>query len=471
MKNNNKIYSFFIVLALLFWNPLSFYFFYGDNNVFQITELHILFWLVFVIGLLNLYLLTRNKVNGSIKNLIFTLSITGILAAFLVIINSLTGLYFKRLTGVNPDLDRIKKNGIIFEPNTKARYQTVEYNHLSSINSIGLRDREITIDKGEKYRILCVGDSWTFGWGVNIDNSWPKQLEQYFLKLNLPDIDIEVINAGGPGLHTKGYRHILANAVPLLKPDLVLVGILQLDDLAQLGNYLQQEIERKSQPKKKETPKIEQKEKINILNAFVKASIGNILSLIPKEIQIKPVWELAAKEKINNFNELQKLRFSNLADTVQQLFKTANLNPSLMIHYLDSPDDNMIYNTPNHPTTKIAINEMIKDVEILKAICMQNNAQLVFVNMPMNYFTNHRVIRTSNDTLTAYLTNHNKIDSIYSAIARLNTLSYIELTSHFNGLMDKEKFFFLFDGHPNENGYSEIAKYIGNQLVEQQLLY
>src|SRR5262245_60035299 len=46
-------------------------------------------------------------------------------------------------------------------------------------NGLGFRDHEFTVDKrpGE-YRILAVGDSFTIGSGVALDDTWPQVLER-----------------------------------------------------------------------------------------------------------------------------------------------------------------------------------------------------------------------------------------------------------------------------------------------------
>jgi len=36
---------------------------------------------------------------------------------------------------------------------------------------------------------LCFGDSWTYGWGVNVENSWPKKLEQYLLANGFENVE------------------------------------------------------------------------------------------------------------------------------------------------------------------------------------------------------------------------------------------------------------------------------------------
>ncbi len=76
-------------------------------------------------------------------------------------------------------------------------------------------------------------------------------------------------------------------------------------------------------------------------------------------------------------------------------------------------------------------------------------------------------IRTPSDILNSYFEKNNNIDSIYRSIANTNNLPYIELTNHFIGLQNKSEYLFKYDGHPNEKGYEEIAKYIGRQLIEK----
>ena len=49
-------------------------------------------------------------------------------------------------------------------------------------NSIGLRSPEIRQNKPD-LRIVCLGDSVTFGWGVPEEDSYPRQLE-HLLKFN-----------------------------------------------------------------------------------------------------------------------------------------------------------------------------------------------------------------------------------------------------------------------------------------------
>jgi lysophospholipase L1-like esterase len=170
---------------------------------------------------------------------------------------------------------------------------------------------------------------------------------------------------------------------------------------------------------------------------------------------------------IKDFKHWQKIRFSTLNDSVQVLFKNGELEPGLLDHYINYPDRITIFNDQNHPATNFAIQEMNNDFKKMSEICNKYNSDLIFINIPINYFTGHEVIRTPSDILNSYFEKNNNIDSIYRSIANTNNLPYIELTNHFIGLQNKSEYLFKYDGHPNEKGYEEIAKYIGRQLIEK----
>jgi lysophospholipase L1-like esterase len=73
--------------------------------------------------------------------------------------------------------------------------------HLK-INSYGFRDYEYALNKENKtFRIIALGDSFTFGWGVELNESYPKILEKMLNEMLAPKTGIkyEVLNFGVPG--------------------------------------------------------------------------------------------------------------------------------------------------------------------------------------------------------------------------------------------------------------------------------
>ncbi|TNE60023.1 MAG: hypothetical protein EP344_08025 [Bacteroidetes bacterium] len=468
MNSTDKIHIFFIALALLFWNPLSFYLLYSGEPVYAYTAIHALYWLVFGLAVAAIFLMTKQALTEKARNFLFAGAMGGILFSILVAVNGLAGLFMD--PGQSDPLSMLdnKDGGLLFEPNSSAHYETVEFDYVAEINNLGLRDNEIQIDKGDRYRILCIGDSWTFGWGVGLEYSWPKKLEEYLHQAGYTNI--EVINAGRGGQCTANYRETAGRAVPMLKPDLVLVGVLQLDDLAQLyeinppgGNAPSENFGATG--------------KVQVLAAaksYLKATLGNLASLVKgadrEKVNVKAVWKESADYLIGNFNHLQNIRFQSLEDSVQQLFRSGDLNVGLLSYYIDFPDRVLLFNNPAHPATQYAVNQMKADIKAIKETCEQYGASPVFVNLPMNHFVGHKVVRTPSDILNPYFEETNAIDSIYASIAASNDIPCMELTAHFKSLADKEAYFFRYDGHPNEKGYAEIGNFVGAQLIGRSLL-
>ena len=87
------------------------------------------------------------------------------------------------------------------------------------INSRGYRGREYPWDSAAGFRILGLGDSFTFGYGVEEDDAYLARLERA-----LADRRVEVINAGLAGMGPDNEARLLAADGPGLRPDLVLVG-------------------------------------------------------------------------------------------------------------------------------------------------------------------------------------------------------------------------------------------------------
>ena len=85
-----------------------------------------------------------------------------------------------------------------FIPNSECYVSAKEWNVTYKINSHGLRDYEHTWEKPlDTYRILIIGDSFTEGQGVEIEQTYGKLLES---KLNdQSDKNIEIIIAGMAG--------------------------------------------------------------------------------------------------------------------------------------------------------------------------------------------------------------------------------------------------------------------------------
>jgi len=92
-------------------------------------------------------------------------------------------------------------------------------------NSLGFRGPEPTSPKpANRFRVVAIGDSVTFGFGVNDEDTFCTQAE-HLLRSRLPGVDLDVVNIAVPGYDTRQEVTLLARNVSRLEPNLVLVGL------------------------------------------------------------------------------------------------------------------------------------------------------------------------------------------------------------------------------------------------------
>lgn len=103
------------------------------------------------------------------------------------------------------------------------------------INSHGLRSPEIGYARAPGvYRVLAIGDSWTFGFRTEERDAYPRQLER-ILNLRARErgdpLQFQVINAGVVGYSTAQEAAYLELEGGKYTPDLVLVAFYPVNDL------------------------------------------------------------------------------------------------------------------------------------------------------------------------------------------------------------------------------------------------
>jgi lysophospholipase L1-like esterase len=90
------------------------------------------------------------------------------------------------------------------------------------LNSLGLRGKEISVKKEkDALRILCIGDSSTFGYLVKQSDTYEQRLEKFLSDLK-PSKRIEVINAGVIGYASYQGRKLFEKSLRNLNPDILI---------------------------------------------------------------------------------------------------------------------------------------------------------------------------------------------------------------------------------------------------------
>ena len=160
--------------------------------------------------------------------LVFT---TGLLIGILVLISRPSD----RTTG--PTLDQLARgdvgpvDGALHQPDETselpyvlARDRVVTHEQIDyRTNSHGFRDRDIELAKPEGVaRVAVLGDSYTFGHGVALEDTIPRRLEDAIAQLQ-GSLPVEVLNLGISGYNTELQVDLLRSRGLVFEPDLVLV--------------------------------------------------------------------------------------------------------------------------------------------------------------------------------------------------------------------------------------------------------
>jgi lysophospholipase L1-like esterase len=118
----------------------------------------------------------------------------------------------------------------VHTPNTVINNQKKEFVFNREVNSIGLSEKE----KGSKFRILAIGDSFTESVGVSYEDSWVKQMESRWKSKN-----VQSINAGVGGSDPVYEFALYRDKLVELEPDVVVLTINSTDvsDIVGRGGF------------------------------------------------------------------------------------------------------------------------------------------------------------------------------------------------------------------------------------------
>jgi lysophospholipase L1-like esterase len=110
----------------------------------------------------------------------------------------------------------------------------------ATVGPSGYRGGEpLRVNRADTLRIACLGDSYTYGQGVDDESTWPAALGRS-LEREAGGLEVEVINAGVPHYQTRQEVELLRTRVLPLAPDIVLLAFF-LNDAAQLAQEASRE--------------------------------------------------------------------------------------------------------------------------------------------------------------------------------------------------------------------------------------
>lgn len=111
------------------------------------------------------------------------------------------------------------------KPNTNSHYEC----KTNIINSQGIRTEDITAVYNyttSKFRIITIGDSITYGYKAEFNETYSQQLEKLFQSKGY---NVEVINMGVNGYNTEQEAEKILKVALKFNPDLIIVGYVHND--------------------------------------------------------------------------------------------------------------------------------------------------------------------------------------------------------------------------------------------------
>jgi len=115
--------------------------------------------------------------------------------------------------------DPLGRNPYVLRPGTYQGLGPATFH----INQLGFRGAEMSRGKGERFRIVVLGESTTFEVTLlDEDRPWPERLEARIADELACDRAVEVVNAGVPGWTLSNQVMRFSDDITPLRPDLVL---------------------------------------------------------------------------------------------------------------------------------------------------------------------------------------------------------------------------------------------------------
>jgi lysophospholipase L1-like esterase len=346
-----------------------------------------------------------------------------------------------------------KDEGLVVQPWSRVVYDTEEFHFTARINRLGFRGREWSKRRVPgRIRILAIGDSFTYGWGVALDETWPKRLEKNLSRLGLP---VEIADLGKVAADPVDYAKIASRAVPEMRPDLVIVGVAQGDDLEQLDGRIGPPNARSSDAQPQ------------FLERVTTQLFPHLKRLFAAD-DVTSTWRRQVAELLDGASREEHARFARLDRSIQADYRNGRLNPGLLRLALWRPDYFSRHQDPRDPATRALIARMSAQLRRIAGLAQSVGASVLVVSVPNPAYGTHedKLARQRLGFVLAgdMLVDDGPDESIRQA-AEAAAIPSVSFTKAFRRDRGEELFFPL-DGHLNREGHALLAECLTPAVVD-----
>ena len=351
------------------------------------------------------------------------------------------------------------EHSLLFEPYTLVHYASSEFEANARIGPLGFRDGSHDLSDTTRTRVAVVGDSFTFGWGVDDGEAWPAQLENLLGEAGKPAY---VFNLGQPGNGPLEYADVVERVLPVLEPDLVIVGLLQADDLLQARVHT---------PPPQPAPSW-------------RVRLGSITArLFPHSVRLRDRWrpEEAPVTRISDIwggqvrgilqrlTAEQRARYGAIPSELRQLFEGGQLNPGLLVWGIHQPTAIAASLDPENREMQVRHGRVVESLRRISGIVRAHQAAGLVLSLPNGLFTSPSVssnaLRMGVDLPPDVLTTR-AMDERLASAADLAGLSFAQVTEAFRAQAPQHRLYFPLDGHMTPAGHRLLAEQLTPTVLD-----
>lgn len=241
--------------------------------------------------------------------------------------------------------------------NISIHHSTADYRIAIRTNAMGIRaDREFSFAKPDGvFRIVGLGDSFTFGYGVEVEDTYLARLERSLRQI---PVRAEVINLGVSGAGT-AEELIMLNEVGLrFEPDLVVVAYYRNDigDNTRAGLYSVSDSGELHRTKDKYLPAVNMRDFLYSFGLYRYLAEHSHLMCFVREATSAIVKRRMRAENARRKSERDEERLTAaLLDEIKRVCAERNID----FVVLDIPSDNYVSNLPAGFLTRVAPEEIV----------------------------------------------------------------------------------------------------------------
>jgi hypothetical protein len=283
---------------------------------------------------------------------------------------------------------------------------------------------------------------------VGDDEAWPKELEH---ALQAEGVNVEVANLGLPGASPYDYQEIADRALRVLAPDIVLVGVLQGDDAAQM-------LERGRL----------WRARLHDLFPNLTAAAGAWQRRRSSGSEdVREDWRARAAIIPALLTPAQRQRFDAYEPQVREAFAAGELNPDLVYQALKHQDD--FHRSVQQPAqVDIAVARLSHVMRRITDDAARHQARTAVVSVPFGVFVSQLQYgqwTRYGFTLDPRMLTSNAADAAARLAAAAAGIPVFAATDAFRRA-SAEPLFFRLDGHLTARGHRLLASVLARPLAE-----